>query len=451
MAAKNKIDILITAQDKASKALKAVGKQADKTESAFKKLSVGSTLSLGLALTSLGFAARKAIKELTGFETAMAEVSTLVDTSTTDMGRLTDAVLDLSTKVPKSAIDISKGLYQTISAGVTDAADAMQLLDVATRSATAGVTDTNTAVDAITTIINAYGKSVDEAEDISDVLFTTIREGKTTFPELAQNIGMVVSSAALAGVEVDELGASFATMTKAGINTAETATALNRLFLTLANPTEGIKKKTRAMGVEFSAAALRAKGFSGFMSELVPKLLANKDAIFELGLDMRAFKGLAVLGGTGAEEFARQIENMTTRTGAQNTAFEKMNQTATSQWQIFKNQFNVALQATGEVILPVATGALVVFNDTLEETKKVSEDIPFMTRFNIAMGKAISNMVGFVPEAIRVNEQLNKWAENMNFLPSSMADLNKELETFFSFEDGEDPLDQTKLTEADKS
>ena len=139
----------------------------------------------------------------------------------------------------------------------------MKLLEIAAKAAVGGITDTNIAVDAITTVMNAYGKSVNDATSISDIFFTTIREGKTTFPELAQNIGTVVSSASLAGITFEELGASFATTTKAGINTADTATALNRLFLSLANPTEGLKKKTAALGIEFSAAALRSKGFKG--------------------------------------------------------------------------------------------------------------------------------------------------------------------------------------------
>lgn len=414
-------------EKKLKKSLQGAGVQVKKLEKTTKKsaskmrqnfrMVTTSAIGMGAGIAGVGLIFRSLVRNLVGFEKAMAEVSTLVNTSTTDMAALSDEVLNLSTKVPKSAIDISKGLYQVISAGVTDAADAMKVLTVATGAAVAGLTDTNTSVDAITTVMNAYGKSVSQANDISDVFFTTIREGKTTFPELAASIGVVANSAALAGVKFEELGAGFATITKRGVNTAETATALNRLFLNLANPTARLKKITREMGLEFSAATLRAKGFKGFMEELVPLLDANENLIFELGLDMRAFKALAVLGGTGAKEFAKQLVIMETRAGAMATAQQKMTDISSAQFTLFKNKLNVVLQEFGSVILPVATSALETFNQTFTETgKAVAGGIPLGTALNVGMAQAVANMLGFktaTEEAAEVMDDAKERADRM--------------------------------------
>ena len=340
---------------------------ATKMTSAFGKFNkILGPLGIGAGIGGLTIAFKKLLGSMTGFETALAEVSTLVDTTRVDMSLLSDEIINLSTKVPRTAIDLSKGLYQTISAGVTDASESMKLLTIASKAAVGGITDTNTAVDAITTVMNSYGQSVDEANNISDTFFTTIREGKTTFPELAQGIGTVSSSAALAGVSFDELGASIATITKGGIDTMTTVTALNRLFLTIAAPTDKIRKTTNALGIEFSAAALRSKGFAQFMKELTAALEKDENAIFELGLDMRAFRALAILGGTGAEEFSRQIENMTNKGGAAESAFEKLNDTTNSNWQITKNRLNKAWLETSGIVLPILNTGLTGVNFVLE-------------------------------------------------------------------------------------
>jgi len=311
-------------------------------------------LTTALGVTGLGFALRSATRLMTSFETAIAEVSTLVNTTVVDMGALSNEVLKLTTVIPRDAVDISKGLYQVISAGVTDASDALFVLEVASKAATAGLTDTNTAVKAITTILNSYQKNINEATNVSDVLFTTVRLGTLRFADIANSIGIASTSAALAGVTFEELSAALSTMTKFGIKTEISVTSLNRLFLQMVNPTTRLKEVSRELGIEFSAAALRSKGFAKFMAELTEKFSEDKEAIFALGLDLRAFRALAVLGGKGAEEFARQLLEMNDVLDASQVAFDKMNKTAAAQAQILKNKLNLEWQAFGRNILPPA-------------------------------------------------------------------------------------------------
>jgi len=349
--------------DETGKAGEKAKPKVKKFGNALKKISRVITGPLGLTagFAGLGFAIKGAIGNMVKFQTAMAEVSTLIDTSTTDMGKLNDNIVDLSTRVPQDAVNISKGLYQTISAGITDVNDALFVTEVATKAATGGLTDTNTAVDAITTVLNAYQKSVGEANDVSDVLFQTVKDGKTRFGELAQGIGTVASSAALAGVKFRELGAAIATITKFGVNTELAVTALNRLFLQIATPTDALRKKAKDLHIEFNIAALRAKGFAGFMKDLTEKFGDNQNAIFDLGLDIRAFRALSILGGTGAKEFGKRLEAMGERAGATETAFKKMNKTTDSQFKLFKNKFNAVLINLGDVILPAVNTGLDLF------------------------------------------------------------------------------------------
>lgn len=394
--------LLRRVQKQGEKGFKKVGDGANRAKTKVTSLTaaVGTlrTVLGSVGIIGIGFAFRAAAISVGNFELAMKEVSTLLSVSSGDMKKLNDEVLRLTTEIPQDALSVAKGLYQVISAGVVDLSDALKVLEISSKAAVGGVTDTNTAVNAITTILNAYRFEVDQAEKVSDIFFTTVRLGKTKFENLANSVGIVASSAALAGVTFEELGASFGTLTKAGISTEVSATALNRLFLQMANPTKQLVETTERLGVGFSAAALRAKGFTQFMRELTEAFSEDEDAIFQLGLDLRAFRALSILGGTGAEEFAIQLIEMSKAAGAAEVAFDKMDKAALNVTQRFKNNFGIIIKEIGDVILP---------------------------SFNFVMGGAIMQLQlwrGEIPGAVRETDAFKK----------SFVELNDAVEIFGS-------------------
>ena len=88
------------------------------------------------------------------------------------------------------------------------------------------MTDTAAAADAITTILNSYQLSASQATAVSDKLFATVKRGKLTFSELAGSIGKVSAVAAIAGLSLDELLATIATITRQGIRSDQAMTAI---------------------------------------------------------------------------------------------------------------------------------------------------------------------------------------------------------------------------------
>ena len=152
----------------------------------------------------------------------MATISTQVEGSMTDF---MNRVMAITQEIPVKAPEAAKAQYKIVSAG-HEGADGINVLEVAARSAIGGMTDTATAADAITTLINAYKLSASDAERVSDQLFTTARLGKTTFGELGQSIAQVAPIAASYGVEMDQVLAAVATLTKSGTPTAQAMTQI---------------------------------------------------------------------------------------------------------------------------------------------------------------------------------------------------------------------------------
>ena len=326
------------------------------------KTPTGAFVTLGAVAAIAGIKATKMAAE---FDRALREVSTLLPQTVEGLQDVRREIVALSENVPEPPAQLTKGLYQVISAGITDTTEAIDVLTVSSMAATAGMSDTFTAVDAITTVLNAYQLSTDQATRVSDVFFATIAEGKINFSQLAQNIGDVATTAALAGVSIEELGAAIATMTKFGISSSESMTALNRLFLLLVEDGEETRAVSEKLGIEFNLAAVRAKGFAAVMEDVNRATKGDIQALYELVPEMRAFKAEAILAGQGVDELGRILGKTTTSAGYARSAFEKVSGDLGHQWTLIKNKVNVAWYALGNETLPIVTFWLKAVNQEL--------------------------------------------------------------------------------------
>jgi len=329
-----------------------------------KSLATGAGLaSLALALGKIGVQATKMAMELGG---AMNEVWSIADKTAGEMKELTGEILNLSRNIPESAPALAKAYYQVLSAGITDAGKALDVLSISSRAATAGLTTTFTTVDAITNVLNAYSLEAAEAQEISDDFFIAVRDGKMTMEQLAPAIGQVVGTAALAKVELKEVLSAMVAMTLAGYSVDESATSMNRLLLSIVNTQEQAKEAARAVGIEWSVVGLQAKGFQGFIKEVNEKAGDNIELLQAMVPEIRAFRAAAVIAGTGADNYARSLDNLRNSAGATDQAMAKIMGGIGKQWQLQKNRLNAAMIELGQRILPGVKDAVKFLADGFE-------------------------------------------------------------------------------------
>ena len=126
------------------------------------------------AATAFAKAAKSSYDFEKEFRKNMLEVATISTQVTDDMTGFMNQVMSITQEIPIKAPEAAKALYSIVSAG-HDGADGMKILEVSAKAAVGGLTETETAADAITTILNAYKMSAEEAGTVSDQLFTTVR------------------------------------------------------------------------------------------------------------------------------------------------------------------------------------------------------------------------------------------------------------------------------------
>ena len=85
-----------------------------------------------------------------------------------------------------------------------------------------------------------------------------------------------------------------------------------------------IYKMAKALGIEFTSASLSAKGFQGFLDDLVEKTGGNTDALAQLFGGVEALIPVMALSGQAGVDFAAIMEQMADKAGATEDAFAKM-------------------------------------------------------------------------------------------------------------------------------
>lgn len=298
------------------------------------------------------------------------KVATLLPQTAEDLKGVRNAIVDLSTRVPQTPQQLNAALYQAVSAGARDVAEALLLVEVAAKAAVAGQGEIETTMKSLLTVLNAFQLPLSEAQDVADIFFRTIERGVITLPEMEKTIGKVAATAAVAGIPMEEIGAAVATLTKNGLNAAETMTSLTRFLFLTVNNSDKAKKASADLGFEFSATALRTKGLAGFMQELNEKAGANIETLAKVNPNIRAFRAAAILAGTGLEEFLEILEVVKDRTGATADAYDDMAGSAQILAQLIKNKLNAALLELGFPILDgIVIPLLIELNALLPETK----------------------------------------------------------------------------------
>ena len=394
--------------DEIKRGLKSVksdaSKVGDELESGFGK----ATSALGPMKAALGAVAaigagaiiasefKQAVVELTNFNLKIAEINTLLPATNRVTKETTKAIKNLSVAFGKDKSDLAAAYYDVISAGSTDAAKSLELLETATKASIVGVTDVKTATGAILSVLNAYGEENLSASEAANKLFTVVQKGRTTFPELAGSIGDVVPLAASLGVNLDELGGILAVSTRISGNTAKSVTQLTAAFSNILKPSEEsqkvISKLNKELGtsLEFSALALKDKGIEKFLGDIfkaTEQFSDQEQILSKLFGSTRAVRGILAITGDNFRETSEAIKAVNTQTDTLDLGFITISDTLSAKFdkavQVSKNGLDKFAELAEPLIISLidkftaaATAAGIFFDMFMEDkTTAMAENL----------------------------------------------------------------------------
>jgi TP901 family phage tail tape measure protein len=355
--------------DKLERELKRLNTPIEKLGAITRSLAPAAIYGLG----ALAFGATKSVTEANDLAVGLREVVTLTGltghAAEVTFGNFSSLVADLSNEFGIAQSVLTGGLYQALSAGVPTG-NALEFMQVASTAAIAGVTDVETAVDGLTTIINAFGLDTGQAQAVADSMFASVKGGKTTFEELSASLFNVGPAAAAAGVSFEEVNAAIATMTAAGVPTAQATTQIRAAMVGLQKPSEELDAIFQALGYESAQLAIENEGL-GFALDAVKTASNGSNGTLQTLLgSVEAVAAVNILAGTGAEKFNDELERQSNAAGSVNDAFDEIDKSRVLERQAIAFQ-NMGI-AIGNVLIPVMEVLVPLFTGFADYVSKNS-------------------------------------------------------------------------------
>lgn len=302
------------------------------------------------------------------FGAAMKAANTMAGKNAEGFANLKGQVADLSKTLPIARDELANGLYQVISNGVPED-NWIDYLNKSAKASVGGIADLGETVKVTSTVIKNYGLAWDAAESVQDKIQLTAKNGVTSFEQLAQALPRVIANASTLGVSVDELLASFATLTGVSGNTNEVATQMAAIFTALVKPSSEATEMAEKMGIEFNAASIKAAGgLRNFLTQLDAsvKEYAAANGVLEQEVYAKLFgsaeslRALTPLTNQLAEKFSENVDAMANSAGTINAAYNEMSSTGSATTQMLKNQ----LGAITDVVAGFVGGAMPILSFT---------------------------------------------------------------------------------------
>ncbi|CAO3406320.1 phage tail tape measure protein [Azospirillum largimobile] len=333
------------------------------------------TAVVALAGVQLGAGAADSLVEATraamAFQTAIAQVGTLLKGA--DTSRYAAQVKDLARQFGGLPTDQAKALYEVISAGAYSAANAISVLTEANRLAIGGVTDVQTAADGLTSVLNSYGAAAGGAANVADAFFASAAAGKTNIKELASYIGQVAPIAAQTGVSLDELMAAAAALTANGIKTSTAMDGMRSVIAAVLKPSQEATATARALGLEFNAGALKAKGFANFLQEVADKTGGSSESMALLFGGVEALLPVMALASRESTAFADAQQELQNKAGATEAAYSRLAETGEQVASRLRAAAEVYRVELGDRLLSAVQPAMAGLADNFDRVTAAAE------------------------------------------------------------------------------
>lgn len=347
-------------------------------------------------------------KTFVDFQKGITEVYTLLpDASEALRKQLSEDAKTISTAFGQELGTVTTAMYDSISAGVP-ADQVLGFLQQAGQLAIGGATDIGTAVDGLTGVINAYGAENITAAQASDILFGTVKAGKTTVDELAGKISAVTPIAAELGLGFDQVGASFAAVTAVTGNTAEASTQLRSVLAELSK--DGAKAFT-----EFGEATGQTfKEFVAGGGTLAEALQLLEGRAGESGKSLGDMFGSVEAGGAaliiakdGAAKFNDSLDALRDGAGSTGAAYLEMKDTLAVTLDRVKASLSVAALNIGETIAPALTGLATGLETFADFLSHLPGPIAVMAVGALGLGGALLFLAGPILKVIQLIRIMN--------------------------------------------
>jgi len=346
------------------------------------------------------------VKTFAKVETGFAKVNTLLGEGVDSYDLYGDSIRKVSNEMGLQGGEVSalNGLYQTISAGITDTAKAEEFLLAASTAAVGGSAELSSIINVGTKTMAAFGDEAGSAADVMDTFAAAVVAGQTTMPELANAFPKVAGLAAEMGMSLDETAGAFAGLTKVLANSDVTATGMKATLTQLLKPQQDLQNGLKAIGFESGKAAIEELGLIGTLEALQDSVGGNVVKLGEMFGNVRAITSVLPAVGKASDGIAKSMDILANKTGLSNKQFDDMNKTAGQGFIKLKNTAAGAFTDLGRIItpalLPLVSGMADFFASI--DTSKITNFMSIMKNGLLPVWKGFKGVLETISPVVKM-------------------------------------------------
>lgn len=358
------------------------------------------------------------------FDKALRSVTTIADKTAFPLEKVRAISQDLANLYGGSVTEHARTLFEVISAGVTDASAATEVLYTANKLAIGGLASTGAAVAGLTGIVNAFTAQNISAAEAADSITIAAAAGATNIEQMAESLGMVAPIAAAVGLRLDEMTGAVGALTAQGIKTSVATEYLRSALTNIIKPSDQARAVAAQLGVAFNAEALAAKGLAGFLRDVVLTSGATKDQLGRLFGDVGGLTAVLGLASNNGAKLNEVLADMRTKTGATDAAFAKMSASLSfqvSRYDALREALSMSLGTAvtesesarrGLAALNDGIAQMIGYFDSAEGRAAINQFFDTILQFSAATIRAFARMAELIDSPFKALEK--RWARMMD-------------------------------------
>ena len=384
-----------------------------------------------------------AYRSVTDFNQALHDTAAIANASNSQMAKLSEAALQISTHSKFSAAQVMESMKMLAQSGV-ESKDIPEVARAADFFATGTGSTAQQASQVLTTAMNVWKIEAKDSTKITNILTAALNASKLEVGDLSTSFNYLANQSALFGKSIEETTALIATMANQGIKASTIGTSMSQFMTRLAAPTPKFNQLLK----EYNIAA---KDISPKTHTMVQIVKTFEDAVSRTGkkgvevehifqaLEARVGRGFATLVQAGSEKL-ELMEKRITNTNAAAVAWNESMKGFHAQLNVLRSELvttiNSLLSGLGESFRSIGTkmqDLLVGFRtgtgEMVVHATAMTTAIAalFWTLYSHPIIAAVSLTLGGVLFIIKeIGEAANKTAREIEASTTKMAENSAE-------------------------
>jgi TP901 family phage tail tape measure protein len=254
----------------------------------------------------------EAIGAFVPFQDQLAYLTTLSAAAEVGQEKLGDSILNLVNgplKNSVSAMEAVSSYYDAVSSGQSS----LDFLNASMKFTAATGASAADSVGALAQVHNIYKLNARDATRTAALFNSTIENGVINGAQMASGIGQLATVASAAGIDLVELNAMLAALTKNGFSATDAFQGLMSLITSIAGQGAESAKAAQELGIRFDFARVKAEGLVKPINELYAATNSSESRIKTVIPDALAFRTAIALATSASQDFVNiqgQMENL---------------------------------------------------------------------------------------------------------------------------------------------